>query len=240
MKLLIFSDIHGRIGGFSSIAGAAAEADAVVVNGDLTHFGGKSDALEVISELKRLHRTLYAVPGNCDNEEVAAAIDAEGIGINGLSVRLGAAPGAATAPGSQEPPGAQSATGAPLLYGIGGALPGPVATPNEYSEEELQGLLGAVPEPDDAPLLLVCHQPPHKTVADRAMRVKHVGSRILREWMGVHAPLLILTGHIHESHGYDWYGKTCVVNPGAFKEGRYAEIELDAASRNAEVVLKTL
>jgi Icc-related predicted phosphoesterase len=228
MKLLVFSDIHGRTEGFSSLADVAAEADAVVVNGDLTHFGGASDARAVIGELKRLHGKLFAVPGNCDNEEVASTISSEGIGIDGLSVRLAAAPGAKGEPED------------PLLYGIGGALPGPVSTPNEYSEDELKGLLAAVPEPETAPLLLVCHQPPHKTVADRAMRVKHVGSRVLREWMEPHAPLLILTGHIHESHGYDWYGETCVVNPGAFKEGRYAEIELDARSRRVEVELKSL
>ena len=79
-------------------------------------------------------------------------------------------------------------------------------------------------------LVLICHQPPHKTAADKAMKLKHVGSRVLRQWMDAHQPLLVLTGHIHESAGWDCYGQTCILNPGSFKEGKYAEAEIDFAA----------
>ena len=230
MKLLILSDIHGKTEGLSRLQQAAANADLLVVNGDLTHFGDADDARRVIAELKKLHGTICAVPGNCDDGEVAAVIESEGISIHRRSFVPPAGQGDQAGAGGTD-------DGQLVFYGIGGAMPGPVSTPNEYAEEDLEGYLAEVPSTgagEDGTLLLVCHQPPHKTVADRAMKMKHVGSRVLREWMDRTAPLLLLTGHIHESVGSEWYGETCVVNPGAFKDGRYAEIELTPAGETGK------
>jgi hypothetical protein len=123
------------------------------------------------------------------------------------------------------------------LYGIGGGLPGPVTTPNEISEEQISAALQSV---SGSGLLLVSHQPPAGTVADRAMKVKHVGSKILREWIEANSPLLTVCGHIHESHGFAEYDGSHVLNPGSFKEGRYAVVEVDPDAGSVTAELKKL
>jgi uncharacterized protein len=234
MKLLVISDIHGRTEGLEALRGISAESAALVVNGDLTHFGDAEEAERVVTALKEIHHRVLAVPGNCDNDEAAAVMEAEGISIDGRGERL--------------PPADGNGGGKNMLfYGIGGALPGPVSTPNEYSEAELETRLKekgqAVSGQGDEPgtgLVLVSHQPPHGTVADRVMKLKHVGSRVLRDWMERRGPLLLLTGHIHESRGYEFYGRSCVVNPGPFKDGCYAVVDIGPEEGDVRVALKSV
>lgn len=222
MKLCVISDIHGKSEKLCSLKESAEKADALIVNGDLTHFGNEAEAREVISELKKLHPLVYAVPGNCDGGGVASVMESEGVNIDARACTL------------------QARQGGVALYGIGGALSGPVSTPNEYSKGELKALLSVLSEQGEKPLILVSHQPPHNTIADRVLKVKHVGSDVLRKWMDSFEPLLVLTGHIHESRGFEAYGKTWVLNPGAFKDGRWAEVEIDVSGREVSAQLKSL
>jgi len=114
-----------------------------------------------------------------------------------------------------------------------------VTTPYEISDQEISHTLARLPGDAGQPLVLVSHQPPHGSVADRAMKMKHVGSRTLAEWISEHQPLLVLSGHIHESFGHKTSGATHVINPGAFKEGRYAVIDIDPARREVSAELKS-
>jgi len=57
--------------------------------------------------------------------------------------------------------------------------------------------------------------------------MRHVGSREIRRFIEMGKPFLCITGHIHESRGVDEIGETRIVNPGAFKNGNYAVIEID-------------
>jgi Icc-related predicted phosphoesterase len=118
-------------------------------------------------------------------------------------------------------------------------MPGPIDTPYEISEHQIEAFLEQLPVDAAQPLILVSHQPPHNTVADRAMKMKHVGSRRLSEWIKAQQPLLVLSGHIHESFGHKVYGHSHVINPGAFKDGRYAVVDVDPGSGEVSAVLKT-
>jgi Icc-related predicted phosphoesterase len=207
MKILALSDIHAKTASLKSIAGDLASADAVLVAGDITHFAGREAMLAVLEELKKYSPSFYGVPGNCDTPEAVAALAESG---NGIDRKVA------------------SVNGIPVA-GIGGSLPCPGATPNEFAEADFKRFLEQEPFASLAPgaFILVSHQPPHGTKVDKAWTGGHVGSREIRNFIEAKKPLLCITGHIHESRGVDVIGETTLVNPGAFKSGNYAVIEME-------------
>jgi Icc-related predicted phosphoesterase len=62
---------------------------------------------------------------------------------------------------------------------------------------------------------------------DKAWIGSYVGSREIRKFIETKKPMLCITGHIHEARGVDEIGETRIVNPGAFKSGNYAVIEME-------------
>lgn len=217
MRILLVSDIHGNESALQRCADDAAGADLLICAGDLTHFGGVPEARSVLQALRDLHPEVKAVAGNCDNREIESYLQEEG---------------ALLGPAAEDFRGLR-------LAGISGALPGPVTTPYELSDEDISKSLAQLPKSMEPPLVLVSHQPPHGSVADRAMKLKHVGSRVLANWISAQKPLLVISGHIHESFGHKLSGTTHVINPGAFKEGRYAVIDIDPARREVTAALKS-
>jgi hypothetical protein len=195
------------------LASEAQQAQLMAVAGDLTHFGSREDAETVLDSLDGLGLPYLAVPGNCDGGDASAAITDRGVNIDGREQELAGL----------------------RFFGIGGGLPGPVSTPNEISEADITS---ALEEVSGSGLLLLSHQPPSGTVADRAMKVKHVGSRVLREWIEKSSPMLTICGHIHESHGFAEYDGSYVLNPGPFKEGRYAVLDVEPSTGEVRAELK--
>ncbi len=217
MRVLLISDIHGNEAALERCADAAATADLLICAGDLTHFGGVPEARSVLQALRDLHPNVKAVAGNCDNRDIESYLQGEGVLLSTAA---------------EEFQGLR-------LAGMSGALPGPVTTPYEISDQDITSSLAQLPRGNDLPLVLVSHQPPHGSVADRAMKMKHVGSRTLADWISEYQPLLVLSGHIHESFGHKTSGATHVINPGAFKEGRYALIDIDPVRREVSAELKS-
>ncbi|MFW6361971.1 MAG: metallophosphoesterase family protein [Spirochaetota bacterium] len=217
MRVLLVSDIHGNEAALGRCADEAAGADLLICAGDLTHFGGVPEARSVLRALRDLHPNVKAVAGNCDNREIESYLQGEGV-LLGTAV--------------------ENFHGL-RLAGMSGALPGPVPTPYEVSDQDIGNSLAQLAEDADQPLILVSHQPPHGSVADRAMKIKHVGSRSLAAWISEHQPLIVISGHIHESFGHKLSGATHVINPGAFKEGRYAVIDIDPVRREVSAELKS-
>lgn len=228
MRILVLSDIHGRTDGLDRLADRSGPVDLLIASGDLTHFGNLDDARRIIGELKKINSELMAIAGNCDNREIeemlirdGLAPEAEGFKIRGVR-----------------------------LIGLSGALPGPVRTPYERSEKDFEEALSSMGKTmpgrdaarrrDPECLVLVSHQPPHGSVADRVAHFKHVGSHAIRNWVEKHTPSLVISGHIHESHGHELEGRTHVVNPGAFKDGRYALVDIDGTSGEVSVRLEKL
>lgn len=218
MRLLVLSDIHGAEEKIPMLKNEASAAQAVIVAGDLTHFGAVEDVRRILDALRSFELPLYAVAGNCDSPEIERFLAEEGVALGREARYLERF----------------------AVYGVSGALPGPVDTPYETTEEGLEELLQSIDTPPDRPLILVVHQPPYKTVGDRVMRFKHVGSRAVRRWIERHQPRLVVSGHIHESFGTETLGPSRLLNPGAFRDGRYAVVDVDPESGEVGVELKKI
>ena len=206
MIILGIADIHGDISKIGEISHEISSADVVVLIGDLTHFGGQEDTRSVIDSIRQFNSQVLAVHGNCDPPAVADYLKEEGLSIHSRSIiRDGI-----------------------TFVGVGGSLPCPLTTPNELSEEDFERCLNeAVSSLQPGfPIVLVVHQPPFHTVADRANVGRHVGSRAIRSFIREHKPLLCLTGHIHEGAGMDTLEETTIVNPGPLWHGQYAYVKI--------------
>ena len=118
MRLLVISDIHGQMQKTSFLEGVASEhkPDALVVCGDLTHFGNLATASLVLDSLGHLGIPVFFVPGNCDPKELASKTTFQSSeNLHGRCVTLSGR----------------------NLVGVGGCTPSPFKTPFELSETEI-------------------------------------------------------------------------------------------------------
>jgi len=207
MKLFILADIHGHLKHLYSAEPVIADCDGIVLAGDITDFGGRNEARSVISVLEVYGKPLLAVPGNCDLPGVHDALRENKIDLHGNCIEAG---------------GLQ-------FVGVGGSLPCLGRTPNETGEDDfrkvLENAVASLPSKDN--LVLVTHQPAWGIELDRGGFGRHTGSRAVREFIDKHQPILAISGHIHAAHGIDTIGPTTLVNPGPFRQGRYAVAEIN-------------
>ncbi len=93
-------------------------------------------------------------------------------------------------------------------------------------------------------LIVIAHNPPKDTKLDAVGPGVHVGSPLIRAFIEEKKPLLVLSGHIHESFAIDTLGPTTLVNPGSLAEGRYALAEITGGTGKpfavASIELKSL
>jgi hypothetical protein len=179
--------------------------DVVLLPGDMTN--GTIDNLHrALNIIEPANEHIMAVCGNMDTEQMNMMLSREGIGIHRRH---------------------QMIDGIAVL-GVGGALP--FAGKYVFSEEELAGFLEDALDgaPDDAPKVLVCHQPPYNTKVDKTGDGSHVGSKAVRDFIERVQPLVVFTGHIHEAQAIDTIGNTQIINPGPIPEtGQYAYAEIE-------------
>ncbi len=206
MRILVISDIHGRLAKLDRIEGELPKADVVVLAGDITNFGGRDEAREILKPLMNLSKHLFAVPGNCDLREVNELLKELKVSLHGRG----------------------NVVDRVAFFGAGGSNPTPFATPQEYTEEQLKELLasGYSAIKEHSIKVLVAHPPPFGTKLDLTSSGVHAGSRAVKEFIKENKPTLTLCGHIHEARGIAKVATTTVVNPGAFHMG-YAVVELD-------------
>jgi len=215
MIIVGISDIHGDTSRLDAIAQDLCDADVVVISGDITNFGDKSEADNVIKTLRIYNKTILAVPGNCDLPQVSDYLTAHDINLD-QTCRI---------------------VNEVAFAGIGGSLPCPGRTPNEISENEFHRHLVAAIEnaPKAMPLVLVTHQPPYGTLADVSGGFRHVGSESIRAFIEKNKPAVCFCGHIHESHSVDHIDGTTIINPGPLRTGGYAYVEINGTAVTAEV-----
>jgi Icc-related predicted phosphoesterase len=189
MKLLVFSDIHGDYRALERLM--ETEADYYVAAGDLANFGR---GLERCGEILRKRASqMYVLPGNHESDTQITAMCRE-FGLHDFHGR------------HEEWNGYQVA-------GLGYSNPTPFNTPGEYSEKELEERLARFN--DLAPLVLICHCPPHGTPLDRIRGGVHGGSTAVRDFLLRRQPEYFFCGHIHESAGvHAEIGSTKAVNVG--------------------------
>ncbi len=208
MKIVVLSDIHGCLRHLSSLVSDLEGADCLAITGDLTNFGGAKQTTDLIGRLSEHIGRIAAVHGNCDFPVVRSTLSNLGISVEDT----------------------------PLVFdgirfvGVGGSLACPGKTPAEFTEAQFDRSLSLFRDLPPAPTVLLTHQPPLNTIADRAGGAGHVGSRAVRQFVDDCRPLLCLCGHIHESRGVGTVGATTIVNPGAFRDGFYAKVTIDTAN----------
>lgn len=202
MKILYFSDVHGKFQALPSLP----KADMVIIGGDFTQFGSNKDFLEAIRTVEETFPEFYAVAGNLDPADSNNILRDTG---HLLST------------------GDNFVHGLHIL-GISGSHTCPRPTPFEWKDDDMENLLALVPGfPID---ILVTHAPPFGSGADVIPNGMHVGSRAIASFARNRRPRLHLCGHIHEAAGiFDGEGIP-LVNCGDFATtGNYAVIEWDVA-----------
>ncbi len=205
MNIIALTDLHGRTGIIKHLAPQLRAADLVILCGDVTHFGHRNEIESMVHVLHNINTHILAVAGNCDYPETEQYLAEKGISLSGViksHKRIS-------------------------FFGLGGSLPCPGRTPNEFTDEEYEAILAGITFPPGHPWVMVSHQPPYDTINDAVSRGLHVGSKTIRHFIETRCPLICFTGHIHEGTGIDHIGKTAVVNPGPAFEGRYAQAEIE-------------
>ena len=116
---------------------------------------------------------------------------------------------------------------------LGYANPTPWKSPREVSEERLlemiEHLASLLKKPETS--IFNLHVPPFGTELDKTpavnsqleyekaglgmVKVINAGSRAVKSSIEKYQPLLGLHGHIHESRGFVWLGRTLCLNPGS-------------------------
>ena len=217
MKFIAVGDIHMASEYLDTIPGITT-ADLVILNGDLTNYGGVQEVRQVLNHAMRINPNILAHFGNLDKPEVNTYLEDLGINLHGQARLVG---------------------DSICIVGIGGSNFTPFHTPSEFSEAEIAAVAEAayregldyvrLAEPlhkKKIPILLVSHTPPHNTRLDRIHNGKHVGSTAIRRLIEKHRPALSIVGHIHEAKGEDTIGDSPIFNPGMLRGGGWVHIEV--------------
>lgn len=201
MNIISLSDIHGQVACIGPLIGELAEADLILLAGDITNFGNYRDAREIIEAIRPYNADILAVPGNCDPPEAIRYLDEQELNLHARTLTRNGI----------------------TFMGLGGSVPCPGRTPNEFGEATLARWLDETVAdiPPGATTVLLCHQPPYGTQTDIARNGVHVGSDAVRAFIEQHRPLLCCTGHIHESPSLDTLGPTRIANPGPCHRGSF-------------------
>ncbi len=214
-------DLHGDTSMLQAIPDLEL-AKAVIISGDLTIHGGATEAERVLQAVAQRNPRILAQVGNMDPPEVETLLDNKQLNIHAKAMELAPATGHLPAIG---------------LMAAGASTPTPFNTPNEVSEEQMAAWLEQAYNQARkfSSLLLVAHDPPHDSVADRLPGGQHVGSKAVRSFIDRVQPDVCLTGHIHESRGQGHIGKTLVCNPGPLAAGGYVLIRRNSQGLDAEL-----
>jgi len=210
MRFLIISDVHARekVAVWSNRLIEERGLDAVIVLGDITHFGPPAWAGEFLA---RFSVPVYAVPGNCDPPGTIEFIARHATLLHGSKMKVGHY----------------------TFGGLGGSNPTIFNTPFEMSEEEIMESLRPVMEKG---MVLVTHCPPFG-VHDLVVGNRHTGSTAIKTLVEEFRPIAVLSGHIHEARGILKQDGCLYLNPGAAKDGYSAILELNGEPR-AELMEK--
>ena len=245
MRLLALADIHGNIDDIHLLADVSKDCDAVILAGDITDFGGTDQSRSVLTALNVFEKPLLGVSGNCDSPLVDELLKKQAGGLIDTLVEMNgfvfvgfsyAASQEAILPNEPILKKADMNRNHSRLVGdtkqnlqqrsaIADFTYVPLRHPNEPILQDL----------GQKPMILVTHQPAWGTNVDLQASMRHKGSRSVRSYIENHQPLLAVSGHIHEAYGTDQIGSTLLVNPGPFRNGRYAIIDINGDTAIAKL-----
>ena len=215
---IVIGDLHDSTSRFGDIPGLA-EAEGVIVTGDLTVTGGVPAARRVLDALGVYNPRILAQIGNMDRAEITDWLEWED---RNLHVRV-----------RQLDPDT-------AVMGVGGSPFTPFGTPSEFPETRFADWLEQLwrTARRSRRVVLVSHTPPRDTRCDRLTDGSHVGSTAVRDFLLECQPDVCLCGHIHEARSLDRLGRTILVNPGPLATGGYAV--LSVGEDGLSVSLRTL
>jgi len=208
MRFLVVTDIHGNKTVPKWINSVAKENDIdyVLMLGDITDFGPNSVATDIISNIKL---GVYAIPGNCDPLDLPDTISEVAIDMHGRSETIADL----------------------YIAGLGGSNPTIFDTPFELSEDTIYEKLKPISKKR---MILMVHAPAYG-FNDVIPSGLNVGSTAILKIVEEFNPLLVLSGHIHESVGILEKNGTTFINPGPAKDGMYAIVDIKNGKVNAKL-----
>jgi len=198
LRLLACSDLHNSDKAADMIARLAdtGDFDAIVIAGDFTTEGPLSFIRDFLS---RVSIKVLAVPGNCDMLETVEVLEDADASVHNNRVEF---------KGQR-------------FFGFGGGVPGG-GMPFEVEEDIIERSLRSVAAQEG---IMVTHMPAFG-MNDLTRSGHHAGSEGILRVANEFAPVLHVSGHIHESRGRIIAAKTTFVNPGPSKHGNYASITI--------------
>ncbi len=203
MRLFQISDIHGSLDAVSKASAKAEGFDAIIVVGDITHFGGIPQAETLLEKLADTGLKVFFVAGNCDHPSLLTW-NPSNPQITNLHLK-------------------KAELGGVELVGLAGGNISPFNTYIEFTEEQINTMLLKL-NPSSKNFILISHTPPYG--AGDIGRGQHLGSKAIREFVEKNNPLAVCCGHIHEARSISSIGRTKVVNAGPARDGFYAEIKV--------------
>ena len=216
MKLLIISDLHAHNDVLDKMDSLFEQADAVVFGGDFAECFKPETGKEALERLCAKHENIFAVLGNCDNEDFMEELEEQDICVEkALVFHEGLA-----------------------FAGSGGGTKFTGKTEFEREEDECLSdfdiVVNSVEQSGDPSLwqslILISHNPPVGEKIDSFDGEHHAGSQKFTDFIKANKPLAVVCGHIHEGAGIEKIGDTVVINPGSLGEaGTYAWLELSKA-----------
>ena len=213
IKLLVMSDLHAVNSQLDKLDGEYEKADGIIFAGDFAECFKPETGKEALDLLCKKHENIFAVLGNCDNEDFLEDLENQDISVEKTLVFC---EGLAFA-------------------GAGGGSKFTGKTEFERTEEEILSdfdiVKNTVEENGDKSLwnslILVCHNPPKGETVDAVNPEVHAGSQMFTDYIKENQPVAVVCGHIHEGVGVEKIGNTTVMNPGSFGEkGTYGWLEL--------------
>ena len=204
VRIASITDLHGATAALERILDHAGPLDAVLLGGDITHFGSPIDAQRAVEVAQRKAPLVLAVVGNTDSAAIQERLAELGVSLHGRGIPCG-------------PVGLHGLSGIPPwkrgMYGLG--------------EEELAAALesGYAEIAGCKQHILLAHVPPHGLGLDLTSSGVHAGSRAVRAFVEKRRPALVLCGHVHEARGIEKLGPSTVVNCGRGGMGEYALVE---------------
>ena len=214
MKILILSDLHAHNDVLDKMDDVFAKSDAVLFAGDFAACFKPETGKEALLQLCKKHDTIFAVLGNCDNEDFLEDLEEQDVCVEKTLVyHEGLA-----------------------IAGAGGRTYFTGKTEFEREEQDIIAdfniVKNCVEETGDKSLwknlILICHNPPKGKTVDAVNENLHAGSELFAKYIEENQPLAVVCGHIHEGAGMEKIGETLVINPGSLGEaGSYAQMEIE-------------
>jgi len=222
MKILVISDLHAVNDKLDLLNDQFSQADAVVFGGDFAECFKPETGADSLKALCSKHENIFAVLGNCDNEDFLMDIEEQDISVEkSLVFHDGLA-----------------------FAGSGGGSKFTGKTEFERTEEEILSdfdiVLNSIDQTGDKSLwnslILISHNPPKGQTVDAVNAELHAGSQMFTDFITENQPLAVVCGHIHEGAGIEKIGNTTVINPGSLGlDGSYAWLTVEKKGEGWEV-----